>query len=209
MRKKCRILILFVAFMVCMRCAMAQTGGIYGSVRSLDNRPVQSATVTLQRMNDSSLVKTLLTDKTGSFEFKGLQKGNYFLQITAVNQVKFSGPAIPLGTDDSRANAGTIVLSPLPKEMEAAVVNASRPLIENKIDKTVVNVDASSTNGGLSALEVLEKSPGITVDNEGNVSLKGKQGVIILVDGKPTYLNPQDLSNYLKNMPANQLSQVE
>ncbi len=73
----------------------------------------------------------------------------------------------------------------------------------------MVNVDASSTNSGLSALEVLERSPGVTVDNDGNVSLKGKQGVIILVDGKPTYLNALDLSNYLKNMPANQLSQVE
>jgi hypothetical protein len=72
-----------------------------------------------------------------------------------------------------------------------------------------VNVDASPTNTGLSALEVLEKSPGVTVDNDGNISLKGKQGVQIFIDGKPAYLSGQDLVNYLRNMPSNQLDQIE
>jgi len=80
---------------------------------------------------------------------------------------------------------------------------------ENKIDKTVVNVDASQTNTSLSALEVLEKSPGVTVDNDGNIKLKGKQGVIIMIDGKPAYLSGQDLTNYLRNLPSNQLDQIE
>lgn len=93
--------------------------------------------------------------------------------------------------------------------LSQVTVVGKRPPIENKIDKTVVNVDASPTNGGLTALEVLEKSPGIMVDNDGNISLKGKQGVIILIDGKPTYLGATDLSNYLKNMSASQLDQVE
>src|SRR6202035_1589590 len=93
--------------------------------------------------------------------------------------------------------------------LDMVTVVGKRPLIENKIDKTVVNVDASTTNGGLTALEVLEKSPGVMVDADGNVSLKGKQGVIILIDGKPTYLSPTDLANYLRNMPANQLDQIE
>lgn len=93
--------------------------------------------------------------------------------------------------------------------LHQVIVVGRRPPIENKIDKTVVNVDASATNGGLTALEVLEKSPGVMVDNDGNVSLKGKPGVVILIDGKPTYLGAQDLANYLKNMPANALDQVE
>ena len=88
-------------------------------------------------------------------------------------------------------------------------VVSKRPLIENKIDKTVVNVDAAPTNGGLSALEVLEKSPGVTVDNDGNISLKGKSGVTVLIDGKETYLTATDLANYLKNMPSNEVDQIE
>jgi outer membrane receptor protein involved in Fe transport len=88
-------------------------------------------------------------------------------------------------------------------------VTAKRPMIENKIDKTIVNVDASPSNTGLSALEVLEKSPGIVIDNNDNISVKGKSGVIILIDGKQTYLSGQDLANFLRNMPSNQLDQIE
>ena len=73
----------------------------------------------------------------------------------------------------------------------------------------VVNVEAAPTNAGASALEVLEKSPGVTVSNEGEISLKGKQGVRIMIDGKPTYLSPADLANVLKNLPASALDQIE
>ncbi|RYF78961.1 MAG: TonB-dependent receptor, partial [Chitinophagaceae bacterium] len=82
-------------------------------------------------------------------------------------------------------------------------------LVENKIDKMVVNVDAAPTNAGATALEVLEKSPGISVDRDGNISLKGKQGIIVLMDGKQTYLSGQDLANLLRNIPASQLDQIE
>jgi hypothetical protein len=73
----------------------------------------------------------------------------------------------------------------------------------------VVNVEAAPTNAGASALEVLEKSPGVTVSNEGEISLKGKQGVRVMLDGKPTYLSPADLANVLKNLPASALDQIE
>ncbi|HEY2722502.1 MAG TPA: TonB-dependent receptor, partial [Chitinophagaceae bacterium] len=81
--------------------------------------------------------------------------------------------------------------------------------IETKIDKTVVNVEASPSSVGATALEVLEKSPGVTVDNDGNISLRGKSGVIVMVDGKPTYLSSADLANMLKNLPASALDQIE
>ena len=81
-----------------------------------------------------------------------------------------------------------IQLTAATQSLNNVSVSATRPLVETKIDKTIVNVDASPTNTGLSALEVLEKSPGVTVDNDGNISLKGKQGVKIFIDGKPAYL---------------------
>jgi outer membrane receptor for monomeric catechols len=88
-------------------------------------------------------------------------------------------------------------------------VTGKRPLIENKIDRTVINVDAAPTNAGATAMEVLEKSPGISVDNDGNISLKGKAGVIVMMDGKPTYLSSADLAAVLRNMPASSLDQIE
>src|SRR5438477_1214746 len=102
-----------------------------------------------------------------------------------------------------------LVMTEQAKNLVGVTVTAKKPFIEAKIDKTVVNVDASPTSAGSTALEVLEKSPGITVDNDGNISLRGKAGVIVMIDGKPTYLSSADLANLLKNMPASALDQIE
>src|SRR5688572_9437330 len=93
--------------------------------------------------------------------------------------------------------------------MQEVTVMAKRPFIETKIDKTVVNVEASPTSAGSTALDILEKSPGITVDNDGNINLRGKQGVIVLMDGKQTFLSSVDLATLLRNTPASALDQIE
>ena len=79
-------------------------------------------------------------------------------------------------------------------------------MIEQKIDRTVVNVEASVTSVGNSALEVLEKSPGVTVDKDGNISLKGKSGVQVYIDGRPSYLSGADLANLLRSMTASRVA---
>ena len=93
--------------------------------------------------------------------------------------------------------------------LKGVTVEAKRPLIEQRADRTILNVDASIGNIGVTALEVLEKAPGVTVDNEGNISLKGKAGVLILVDGRPTQLSGTDLANLLRGMASAQMDQVE
>jgi iron complex outermembrane receptor protein len=73
----------------------------------------------------------------------------------------------------------------------------------------IVNVDASPSNTGASVMDVLEKSPGVTVDKDDNISLKGKQGVTIMIDDKPTYMSSTQLASYLKSLPATAISQLE
>ena len=189
--------------------AQAQTGKINGLVKSADNKSIDAATVSLLHAKDSSLAKIAVTDKAGAFEFDKLNTGSYLLQIEAIGYTKYTGNAFELTAQKSSLQINSIQLQTASNSISGVSVTTKRPLIENKIDKTVVNVDASPTNAGLTALEVLEKSPGVTVDADGNVSLKGKQGVTILIDGKPTYLSGQDLANYLKNMSSNQLDQIE
>ncbi len=104
---------------------------------------------------------------------------------------------------------GSIVLREEAKNLSEVKVTAKKPLIEQKIDRMVVNVDASVTNVGATALEVLEKSPGVSVDKDGRISLKGKPEVMVMIDGKPSYLSATELANLLSNMIANQLSQIE
>ena len=97
---------------------------------------------------------------------------------------------------DSAATAADTSKSRLsrPDTLGQVTVVGKRPLIEQKVDRMVLNVDAAVTNVGATALEVLEKAPGVKVDKDGNISLKGKQGVLVMMDGKPTYLAPADLA---------------
>ena len=182
---------------------------ITGTLRTADGKTLDAATIMLRSAGDTVSLKTTITDSRGTFQFEKIPAGRYVIRAEAI--VFESGESAPFAVKEGTSSLEVpgIILQPEPKSLQSVRVTATRPAIENKIDKTVVNVDASTTNGGLSALEVLEKAPGVMVDNDGNISLKGKQGVIVLLDGKQTYLTGQELSNYLKNMPANQLDQVE
>ncbi|HEY4109125.1 TonB-dependent receptor [Puia sp.] len=185
------------------------TGRITGSVEDGAGKPLDGVSVSLLKRSDSSTARVAVTDKTGRFTLPNLPNGKYLLSFTHIGfTTSYSQPFV-LSSANPQTTIPPIHLQPTDAALGQVTVVGRRPPIENKIDKTVVNVDASPTNGGLTALEVLEKSPGVMVDNDGNISLKGKQGVIILIDGKPTYLNATDLSNYLKNMSASQLDQIE
>jgi len=95
------------------------------------------------------------------------------------------------------------------KVLKEVTITAKKPPIEHKIDRTIVNVDAMVTAAGSNALEVLSKSPGVSVDIDGNISLNGKGGVLILINDKPTYLSAQDLTAYLRSLPAGTLEKIE
>ncbi|MFL5787626.1 MAG: outer membrane beta-barrel protein, partial [Flavisolibacter sp.] len=188
--------------------ASAQTTGkISGSVMDGSAKRLQSATVSLLKAKDSSLVKLAVTDKAGQYEFLNIKAGKYLLSVTSVGFSKKFSDEFEINGND--ITAPDLVINQRSKDLNEVTVTAKKPFIETKIDKTIVNVDASPSNAGATALEVLEKSPGISVDNDGNISLKGKAGVIVMMDGKPTYLSATDLANMLKNMPASALDQIE
>lgn len=188
--------------------AFAQSiGKISGSITSADKKAIEAVTVSLLKAKDSSLLKMEITDKNGLYEFEHVSNGSYLLKADAVGFEK-SYTAIVVN-DDKKLVSADFVMSNAAGTLAGVSVKATKPLIENKIDKTIVNVDASPTNTGLSALEVLEKSPGVTVNNDGAISLKGKQGVRIFIDGKPAYLSGSDLTNFLRNMSSSQLDQIE
>ena len=201
--------LLFLQMMVSVAFGQGRPGKISGSVQDATGKPLDAVTVTLRKRADSTTTKIAITDKSGQFSFKDIPIGKYLLTVTHIGYTDGQPQPLEITTARSSLTINPISLQPTGAALDQVTVIGKRPLIENKIDKTVVNVDASTTNGGLTALEVLEKSPGVMVDNDGNISLKGKPGVIIMIDGKPTYLGAQDLSNYLKNMPANELDQVE
>jgi len=187
----------------------AQNGKIAGSVKDASMKGIHSATVSLYKVKDSSVTKFVATGKDGQFEFLGVADGKYFVSVTSVGYAKAASAPFEITSANSTINLPPLVVTEQAKDLGGVTVTAKKPFIEARPDKTVVNVDASPTSAGATVLELLEKSPGITVDNDGNISLRGKAGVIILIDGKPTYLSSTDLANLLKNMPASQLEQIE
>lgn len=189
--------------------AQTGTGKISGKVIDGSTKTIEAATITLHKAKDSAVVKISVANKEGDFVFETIKEGSYFVSITAVGHNKGFSETVAITAAANTVTLKTIELVPVSKALGNVTVTARKPLIEQKIDRTIVNVEASVTNVGASALEVLEKSPGITVDKDGNVSLKGKQGVQIFIDGRPSYLSGADLANYLRNLQSQQLDQIE
>src|SRR5215217_219674 len=203
-----RYSLILLAFCLSSVFCMAQTTArISGSISDEQGKGLPSATVSLLKGKDSALVKVALTDKEGKYEFINIKEGKYLLSISSVGFKKsFSAPFDLAGND---VEVPVIGINQSSKDLSGITVTAQKPFVETKLDKTIVNVDASPTSAGATALEILEKSPGVTVSNDGAISLRGKAGVIIMMDGKPTYLSSTDLANLLKNMPASALDQIE
>ena len=93
--------------------------------------------------------------------------------------------------------------------MKEVVVEGKKPFIQKLTDRIVVNVDNSIISAGSSAMDVLERSPGVNIDQNDVISLRGKQGVIIMIDGKPTPMTGTDLANYLKGLPSNAIDRID
>jgi iron complex outermembrane receptor protein len=98
---------------------------------------------------------------------------------------------------------------PQAKVMQEATVTGHTPPIQHRKDRTIINVEASPTNAGTTVLDVLEKSPGVTVDRNGGISLNGKPGVLVMIDDKLTYLSGADLNNLLSSMNAGEVAKIE
>jgi iron complex outermembrane receptor protein len=189
--------------------AQTSNGRVSGSVQDGSQKNLEAATITLLKAKDSSVAKIVAADKTGKFGFENIAEGKYLVSATAVGHQKGFSETFEINPANTSISLKAIVLNPQSKSIGGVTVTARRPLIEQKIDRTVLNVEASVTNVGNSALEVLEKAPGVTVDKDGNISLKGKDGVMVMVDGRPTQLSGPDLANLLRSMNAGQLDQIE
>ena len=188
--------------------AQSKIGKVTGNV-SNGQKPLEAATVSVLNAKDSSLVKMAVTDKAGHFEVENLAEGKYLVLVSSVSYQNTYSSIFELHAQKVSFELPAITIALAGKELQGVTVTVKKPFVEQKLDRTIVNVDAVASNTGLTVLDVLEKAPGITVDKDGNISLKGKSGVMVLMDGKPTYLGGQDLVNLLKSMPSNQLEQLE
>jgi hypothetical protein len=169
---------------------------------------IESATVELLKSTDSALVKTSLTDKAGNTSFEAVTYGSYVVRVSAVG---FNTKYSPVFSIDQ----ALVTLQPLTlsvkanMQMQGITVSAKKPFIQKLSDRIVVNVENSIVSAGSSAIDVLERSPGITIDQNDAISLRGKAGVIIMIDGKPSPMTGADLANYLRGLPSSAIERID
>ncbi|HYM92569.1 MAG TPA: TonB-dependent receptor [Chitinophagaceae bacterium] len=180
--------------------AQVNRGKISVTIVNNQQSGLDNATVELRKAKDSALVKIALTNKNGLAEFENILYGNYFLKVSLVNfTAQFSSPFALSGT---QITIDKISLSLAEKQLSNVMVTGRKPFIQKLSDRIVVNVENSIVSAGSSAMDVLERSPGVNVDQNDVISLRGKSGVVIMIDGKPTAMSGADLTNYLKGLPS-------
>ena len=187
--------------------ALSIKAQVNGTVKDEQGNPVKGATVSLLRATDSGLVKLAASGNDGAYSFAGIKDGNYRVKATFVgHKPTFSAP---LNYTSTAVTLPAIVMNKVSGDMKTVVVTASKPLIEVKADKTILNVEGTINAVGTDMLELLRKSPGVMVDQNDAISMSGKNGVQIYIDGRPSPLSGTDLSNYLKSIQSSQVESVE
>ena len=186
----------------------SQDRTLRGQLLDSDEAPVVFANVVLYTTVDSSLAKVETTDENGNFQFSNLPADNYFLNASYVGLNELNVEDIDL-TNDADVDLGAVSFASNAVELEAAVVTATRALVEVKPDRTVFNVQGTINSSGDNGIGLLRKAPGVLVDNNQNITVLGRNGVLMYVDGKRLPLSGADLTAYLENLSAEQIDKID
>jgi len=202
----CKLLASFLC-MVIPGLALAQSR-VIGTVTDVDGSPLPTATVLLLNPADSSLVKGGITDDDGRYHLQNIPSGTYILSISMVGFRKHYTDQF--GIKDKPVRQEPIQLKESVEQLGVVSITARKPLFEQKIDRLVVNVQRNITSSGNSALEVLEKSPGVLINRQSNsVSLNGKTGIRIMINDKIVRLPIDAVVQMLDGMSAANIEQIE
>lgn len=149
---------------------------VHGQIVDINGKPIPQANVLLLQSKDSALVKGMVTAASGSYSFNNIPAGKYFITSTFVGFKQVYTPAFDINQTHLEIDAGKLVLSAADKQLDKVTVTVRKPLFEQKIDRTIMNVANSIIASGSTALEVLEKAPGVTVDRQNDqISRRGKR----------------------------------
>ena len=192
---------------LCMFSLNIMAQKISGIVKDEAGKPVSGSTVALLRAKDSVAVKYTATKADGQYIFEAIPAGSFIVKSTYVgHKTSYSDAVNVAGVDVAVAD---VVLGKNAGNLGEVVVTAKKPMVEIKADKTILNVEGTINATGTDALELLRKSPGVMVDKDDNLSLSGKTGVQVYIDGRPTPLAGKDLADFLKSMQSSNVEAIE
>ena len=198
-------ILFFLLFAASFSTARAQQ--VSGLAKDPEGRPVSGATISLLADTGSKVLKLAVTNDGGAYSFLNIASGKYRVGASHVSFQSQISPAFEINGSD--ISLPELKLAKASGDLKNVVVTAKKPIVEVKADKTILNVEGTINAVGSDALELLRKSPGVTVDKDENLSLAGKNGVQVYIDGRPTPLAGQDLANYLKTMQSSNIEAIE
>ncbi|MDL5514872.1 TonB-dependent receptor [Arenibacter sp. M-2] len=203
------LILIFCATLLCMT-ANAQTEAtaeINGEITTATNEPLPYANLVVFKASDSSMVKGAMSDDLGSFLVEKVPTGKYYVSASILGFKTYNSEVFEIAPNEKK-NFGTLLLEEESFELEGVTVTSKKSLIQNKVDRVVLNIENSVLATGNTAMDILQKAPGVTVDN-GVLSLIGKSNVLILINGKQTYLSQDQLKNLMSSTQSSAIESIE
>ncbi|WP_350293929.1 TonB-dependent receptor [uncultured Croceitalea sp.] len=196
-----------ILFLFCSH-AMSQSATLSGYLQDEKQFPVPFANVILYSVADGSLVKAGTTTENGFYQINNIPKGSYSLEFSSLgfNNLKLSN--IELATDQ-KLDLGVTTLIQSLEELNEVTVTVSRPIISAKADRTILNVEGTVNSVGFDVISLLRKAPTVVMDNNNNINILGRTGLLVYIDGKRLPLIGDDLSNYLQNISSEQVDRLD
>lgn len=169
-------------------------------------KPIEFANIVIYSLRDSSIVTGGITDKNGYFNIDQIKYGKFFIEIVFIGYGKHIIPQIAIKPDNKNINLGKIFLVINAEMLSEVSIEADINQVDYKLDRKVINVNQDIMSSGATAVEALENVPSISTDIDGNVSLRGTESFLVLVDGRPY---PIQGSEALQQIPASTIETIE
>ncbi len=180
---------------------------VTGKVLAENNVPLASATAYLMKVKTTVILKAVVTDENGEYQFSDIQAGSYYVEAKMVGYTTNKSNVFDISKSDHKVPA--ILLNTDTRKLQEVAVEGKRPMVESKPGKLVLNVENSPLAAGNNALDIVQRAPGVSLDNNNNLQLMGQSGVSVTIDGRQTYMSGEQLVNFLKSTDGNQIKSVE
>jgi ferric enterobactin receptor len=204
------IVIIRLFFCIAVSAQTKQNTTVSGKVFDNSTKgPLEYATISIINKQSGKTITGTVADVKGAFSISDIPFGTYQVNIEFIGYEKTTIDNVVVSSEKRSISLGIISLASSTHTLESVTVVGDKPVIENKIDKIVYNVSNDITSQGGAAIDVLKKVPQVTVDIDGNVELQGNSNIRFLINGKPSSVFGNSLSDALASIPASQIKSVE
>ncbi|RZK20881.1 MAG: TonB-dependent receptor [Pedobacter sp.] len=202
------LFVMLTSFLFAIRTLAQTSDAVTGTVLMADGKPLEYASVALQN-SDGKGIKGTLTDSLGKFKFSEIQHGNYKISVSSMGFITHQSNVFNISSQRKGMHFGHLKLAEDAQTLNSINISVQKKVIEQSLDKMTINVENSILSEGNTALELLQRAPGIKVDEDGKISLKGRPGVNVMINGKLTFLSPAELAVLLKGTNSSSVSKIE